>query len=65
MDEHTESVRDEDLRVGDMVRGLVWGRIIAIEPYDGPLKDIIFAIAKMVPGGGFSLERGGYTERVV
>ncbi len=60
-----ESVRNEDLRVGDMVK--LWSgvkRITAIEPYVGPLGYIIFAIAGVVPGTGFSLEKGGYTDRV-
>jgi hypothetical protein len=56
------SVPNEDLRVGDMVNVLGWKRITRIVPYDGPLKDIIFAVADTVPGVGFSLERGGETE---
>lgn len=70
-DELTESRRDEDLRVGDVVR--LWcgtKRITAIEPYRGPLADVVFAIAEYTPGasgalGGFSLQRGGYTDVVV
>lgn len=69
-DELTESRRDEDLRVGDVV--LLWcgaKRITAIEPYRGPLAEV-FALAEYTPGasrplGGFSLLRGGYTEVVV
>ena len=58
-----EYVRDEDLRPGDMVHVLGWKRITAIHPYDGPLRDITFALADTVPGVGFSLERGGVTVR--
>jgi hypothetical protein len=56
--------RNEDLKVGDMVRVLGWVRIVAIRPYraEWPLHAIIFAIADTVPGVGFSLERGGETE---
>jgi len=62
--------RNEDLQVGDVV--LLWcgaKRITRIEPYDGPLKDIVFALAEYTPGakephGAFSLERGGFTEVV-
>ena len=58
-----ENKRNEDLRVGDMVYVLGWKRITAIRPYpkDGPLFDIIFALADTVPGVGFSLERDGET----
>lgn len=59
----TSTTRNEDLRVGDVVNVLGWKRIVAIRPYRGPLTDIIFALADTVPGVGFSLERGGYTER--
>ena len=58
----TESVRNEDLRVGDMVYALGWKRITEIRPYLGPHIAFIFGIADTVPGVGFSLERGGYTE---
>ena len=62
------NTRDEDLKVGDVID--LWcgaKRITAIEPYTGPLTDIIFAIATYTPGatklyGGISLERGGYTD---
>lgn len=62
--------RNEDLRVGDVV--LLWcgaKRITRIEPYIGPLQDIVFALAEYTPGaqlphGAFSLERGGFTEVV-
>lgn len=55
-------VKNEELRVGDMVNVLGWKRITNIRPYNGPLTDIIFAIADTVPGVGFSLEKGGWTE---
>jgi hypothetical protein len=65
-----ESVRNEDLRVGDIISAW-FGRktITAIRPYTGPLSDIMFAIADYEPGYsgkpcGFSLERGGHTDRV-
>jgi len=67
-----EVANDEDLRPGDVVR--MWcgdKTIVRIDRYDGPLREIIFAIAAYVPGawrakeGGFSLERGGQTERYV
>lgn len=61
------STRNEDLKVGDIVR--MWGNIdvciVAISPYKGPLADIIFAIASIRGWNGpkgFSLERGGYTK---
>lgn len=65
------NVRNEDLKVGDVVR--LWcgaKRITAIRPYDGPLRDDVFALVEYVPGahlprGGFSLERDGYTEVLV
>jgi len=56
-------VPDEDLQVGDMVYVLGWKRIVAIEPYRGPHTDICFAIAKTVPGTGFSLCYGTETAR--
>ena len=60
--------RNEDLVPGDVVN--VWGAsqwhtIASIEPYTGPLTDIVFAIAKFRPGAShpaMSLERGGYCE---
>ena len=63
--------RNEDLQVGDVI--VSWcgaKRITAIEPYTGPLSDIIFAIVTYTPGvtkpfGGTSLERGGYIEIIV
>jgi hypothetical protein len=55
------STRNEDLKVGDMVNVLGIKRISAIRPYRGP-HAFIFAVADTVPGGGFSLERGGYTD---
>ena len=65
------SKRDEDLQVGDVMA--LWcgaKRIVAIKPYTGPLKDIIFAIVTYTPGalapyGGISLTRGGYTDVIV
>ena len=57
-----ESVRNEDLQVGDMVHVMGWKRVIAIRPYTGP-HAFVFALADTVPGVGFSLERGGYTCR--
>lgn len=59
--------RNEDLQVGDVIE--LWcgtKRITKIEPYKGPLSDIIFATCTYTPGakmslGGMSLERGGYT----
>jgi hypothetical protein len=60
----TRRVRDEDLKVGDSVKLIGgWYRIVAIEPYEGPLVDHIFAVAQTDrPPVGFSLEWGGYTE---
>lgn len=54
-------VRNEDLKVGDVVDVLGAKRITKIVPYRGPLSDIIFASASTDLGGGFSLEIGGYT----
>jgi hypothetical protein len=56
-----QSTRNEDLKVGDIIDVLGIKRITAIRPYEGPLRDIIFALADTVPGVGFSLERGGMT----
>jgi len=56
------SIPDEDLKVGDVVQVLGKKRITAIHPYDGPLKEIIFARADTDIGVGFSLEIGGYTD---
>lgn len=53
---------DEALRVGDVCD--LWcgrKRILAIRPYTGPLKDIIFAHVDVDQGVGFALERGGST----
>lgn len=36
-------------------------RITRLDPYRGPLSDIIFALATVDIGVGFSLEKGGYT----
>lgn len=55
------STRNEDLKVGDMVDVLGIKRVTAIRPYRGP-HAFIFALADTVPGVGFSLERGGYTD---
>lgn len=56
-------VRNEELRVGDIVEVIgTWARIIEIRPYDGPLRDIIFAIAHTTPkSASFSLEKRGWT----
>ena len=59
------NTRNEDLKVGDLIQ--LWcgvERIARIEPYRGPLTDIVFAIAYFAgPGNrGFSLEIGGYTD---
>lgn len=59
-----QRTRDEDLKVGDVVNVLGRKRITAIRPYAGPLVDIIFALADTDTGPGFSLERGGWTERL-
>lgn len=61
------SLPNEALRAGDVVQ--LWcgtKRITRICPYDGPLRDVVFALAEFVPGpcSGFSLERGGYTDVV-
>jgi hypothetical protein len=58
------SVPNEDLKVGDVVRVLGPKRIMAIRPYTGPLVDIIFALVDTDIGPGFSLERGGWTEKL-
>jgi hypothetical protein len=62
-----EWVSNEALRVGDVVRiyGSIRWRITAIRPYRGPLTDIIFGLADTDQGPGFSLERGGMSERAV
>lgn len=62
---HMESVRDEELKPGDMVDCLGLTRILEIKPYTGPLTDIVFAIAHTDRGTGFSLCRGGWSEKVV
>lgn len=57
------STRNEDLKVGDAVK--LWcgvKRITRIDPYRGPLSDIIFGLAEVDIGVGFSLEKGGYTD---
>lgn len=62
----TERVNDEDLKAGDTVK--LWCgvlRIVAIEPYEGPLKEIVFAIARCAPAHDFSLCYGQTTDRVV
>ena len=63
----TRSVRAEDLKVGDVID--TWfgqQRITAIEPYCGPLDDIVFAIARLAPGPGkgLSLCRNDWLEVV-
>ena len=61
----TEEVRNEELRVGDTC--VLWcglWRITALGPYRGPLAGIIDRIATTDQGGGFSLERGGWTRIV-
>jgi hypothetical protein len=66
-----EEARNEDLKRGDVIH--LWcgtKRVVAIEPYEGPLRDIIFAICTYEPGdtratGSITLERGGYTTRSV
>lgn len=63
---NTESVRDEDLRVGDTVFFLGRARrILEIKPYTGPLTDIVFAIAHTDLGGSFSLCFKSWTEKIV
>jgi hypothetical protein len=65
-----EHAKNEDLRTGDVVRviGQSHYTIDRIEPYAGPLVDIVFAIATFRKGAGpltgMSLERVGYTERL-
>lgn len=58
-----ENVKNEALRPGDVVHVLGVKRITAIRPYRGPF-NFIFAIADTAPGVGFSLEKGGYTDRL-
>ena len=58
--------RNEDLVAGDVVKiwgTPAWNTITKIEPYRGPLTDIVFAIAHLAggPHRGFSLEIGGYS----
>ena len=62
MERNTVMVRDEDLRVGDMVYVCGWKRITAIRPYEGSLCDYVFGLADTVPGCGFSLCHGQETE---
>lgn len=57
------SVPNEQLKPDDVVNVLGKKRITKIYPYKGPLVDIIFALADTDTGPGFSLERGGYTDR--
>lgn len=57
------STRNEDLKVGDAVK--LWcgvKRITRIDPYRGTLSDIIFGLAEVDIGVGFSLVKGGYTD---
>lgn len=56
-------VRNEDLKVGDLV--VMWcgrARITRVVRYSGPLRDIIFATAEVDTGRDFSLERRGWTD---
>jgi hypothetical protein len=55
-------VPDEQLKVGDVVKACGVKRITKILPYDGPLKDIVFALAETDIGCGFSLQIGVETE---
>lgn len=54
-------VRNEELRVGDVVDVLGPKLIQAIRPYEGAHSDIMLAVVTATPGIGFSLDRGGYT----
>jgi hypothetical protein len=59
---------NEDVQVGDVTYWLnpdVRQRIIEIEPYSGPLADIILAVAYFDVGLPRSLEIGGMTEVLV
>lgn len=69
---NTEEVRGTDLAVGDTI--VLWcgtKRVVAIEPYRGPLADIVVAIATYAPGGAsrptgaISICKGDYFTRVV
>ena len=56
-------IPNEELKPGDVVS--LWcgrARVLAIEPYHGPLKDLVFAIARVDTKFDFSLERGGCCE---
>jgi hypothetical protein len=58
----TKTIRDEDLKVGDVV--VILGgevRVVAIEPYTGPLEEV-FAIARTAPKRDFSLVHGCETQ---
>jgi hypothetical protein len=58
-----ETVRDEDLKPGDVVFVLGKKRITRISPYRGPLKGCI-GLADTDSGPGFSLWSSGTTERI-
>ena len=61
---YSPGTRNEDLKVGDVIRVVGgWKRIVAIRPYTGPLAGI-FAVAYWEPAtrGGISLHVGGFSE---
>lgn len=62
-----ESVREEDLRPGDVIDLIGGPRMItAIRPYVGTLSDVLFAVADLAGYRcGISLERGGFMDRLV
>jgi hypothetical protein len=64
--QRTEMRNDEDLRAGDTIR-LIGGlfRIISIRPYNGPLSDVVCALADLDRGVGVSLCFGQQTETVI
>lgn len=60
-----ESVEDTEVRAGDhidMLGGVA--QVLRIRSYEGPLGDIVFALADTTRGS-VSLTHGGWTRRVV
>ena len=60
-----KNTANEKLKVGDVIS--IWThdrkqRIEKIDPYDGTLSDIVFAIVETDLGTRMSLEIGGMTE---
>jgi hypothetical protein len=57
------TVRAEELSAGDSIVFLGRAhRITSIDPYDGPLGDIFFGVARSYEDWAYSLIRGGVVE---